>query len=621
MLDIYEQPLLNSVTESSGYALQPQHIKVPLRPHQLAMIHAIHKKEHDCVNGFHINDETHYSQMGILGDKVGSGKTLMMLGFLSYVKTNPLPNVFSRIHPYSRTTFWSQKPVHVEECSGNTLIIVPHTLFHQWKHAIQQQTTLTFLDVRTTKTIDKVDFLTLIKQRDITLMSNTIIRYYMSETTRNAIQWSRVIFDEVDSIHITSTVEMPPANFYWLITATWPNFLFQGLYIYMSENYLNRRAAAGLHPELVQLLHQDQVTNGNNYYSRYDVKSHSFFSNFLSKHPSRGHLVLRTSTEFMDQSWRCPPIIEQRILCETPISHRIIAQYVNPEIQELLHAGDVQGALEKLGVNNTSQSSLITALCETREKELDRLEKTLAFKETIDYATPAAKELAIQSLKTKITSLKNQIDSLKQRILNVKDEICAICYDEPKLPTFVMCCSRLFCGECIIQCIQRNPSCPMCRTALSYTNLRQIEPDSEKVNTGKPVNEMVIERKPKKKEALLKLITEGKGRFLVFNRYDNPFLEIEGELVDKGIKVATVRGNKDHVSIILKKFEKGEIQVLLMNSMQAGVGMDLVGATHIVLMHSMKSEEERQIVGRAMRLGRTEPLNLVRLLHENEHTV
>jgi SNF2 family DNA or RNA helicase len=623
MLDIYEQPLLNSVTESSGYVLQPQHVKVPLRPHQLAMIRAIHEKEQQCVNGFHVKGETHYSQMGILGDKVGSGKTLMMLGFLSHLKTNPLPNVFSRIHSNSRTTFWSEKPVHVQECSGNTLIIVPHTLFHQWKQAIQQQTTLSFLEVRTTKVIDKADFLTLIKERDITLMSNTIIRHYMSEGGRDLIHWSRVIFDEVDSIHITSTVEMPPANFYWLITATWPNFLFQGLYIYMSENYLNRRAAIGLHPELVSLLHQDQVTNGNNYYSRYDVKSHSFFSEFLSKHPNRGHLVLRTSTPFMDQSWRCPATVEQRIICESPISHRIIAQYVNAEIQELLHAGDIQGALEKLGVNNTSQSSLITALCDTREKELDRLVKTLAFKETMEYASAAAKELAIQSLKSKITSLKNQIDSLKQRILHVKEEICAICYDEPKIPTFVMCCSRLFCGECIIQCIQRSPSCPMCRTALSFENLRQIESDDNTKPT-KPVNEMVVEKKPKKKEALLKLITDGasaKGRFLVFNRYDNPFLEIEGELLEKGIKVATVKGNKDHVSIILKKFEKGEIQVLLMNSLQAGVGMDLVGATHIVLMHAMRSEEERQIVGRAMRLGRTEPLNLVRLLHDNEQTI
>lgn len=618
MLEVYEQPLLNSVTEASGYAIQPVDIKIPLRPHQLAMVNAMYEKERSCVEGFHINGEIHHSQLAILGDKVGSGKTLMVLGYISNLKRNPQTNIFSRIHNMSQETFWSEKPVYTHECSGNTLIIVPHTLFHQWKFAIQQQTSLSFFEVKTTKALDKADFMTLVKERDITLMSNTIIKQFMADTTRDRIQWSRVVFDEVDSIQFTSTVPMPKANFYWLVTATWANVLFQGLYMYLSNTFLSQRAA-NLHPDLVTLLHQDQVTNGTNYYSRYDVKSHNFFHGFLSKHPNRGHLVLLTNSAFMEQSWKSPPIVEERIHCESPISHRIIAQYVNSEIQELLHAGDIQGALEKLGVNNTSQSSLISALTETREKELDRLKKTLSFKEGIDYATPQAKDVAISSLKTKITSLKEQISSLKQRILNVKDEICAICFEDPKTPTFVMCCSRLFCGGCIIQCIQRNPHCPLCRSALGYQNLRQVGLDTDEIKEEENKDVIVPIRKPKKKEALLKLIKDTKkGRFLVFNRYDNPFLEIEGELLELGFRVATVKGNKDHVSSILKQFEKGEIQILLMNSTQAGAGMDLKSATHIVLMHMMRKEEERQIVGRAIRLGRVEPLTLVRLLHDNE---
>jgi len=620
MLEVYEQPLLHAVTDTSGYAIQPLEIKVALRPHQLAMIHAMSEKEKGCVDGFQINGETHFSQMAILGDKVGSGKTLTTLGYIANKKLNPITSVFRRLHDKSQTAFWSQKPVHQTDCSGGTLIIVPHTLFHQWKYAIQQQTTLSFFEVKTTKALEKIDFNHLIKTRDVTLMSNTIIKTFMTSEQRHLLQWSTVIFDEVDSIQFTSTVPMPQANFYWLITATWPNLMFQGLYMYMSNLFLAQRAAAGLHPDLVELLHQDQVTNGSNHYSRYDVKSANFFSDFLSKHPARGRLVLRTNTAFMEQSWRSPPVVETRIQCETPISHRIIAQYVNAEIQELLHAGDIQGALEKLGVNNTSQSSLITALCDTREKELDRLEKTLVFKESMEYATPQAKEIAINSLKTKINSLKQQIASLKQRILHVKDEICAICFDEPKVPTFVLCCERLFCGACIINCIQRNPSCPLCRSPLDYKRLKQL--DTENTSDSSAPLEVAQPKNPKKKDALLKLITETQnGRFLVFNRYDNPFLEIEGELMARGIRVATVKGNKDHVSNTLKQFEKGEIQVLLMNSMQAGVGMDLKSASHVVLMHAMKSEEERQIVGRAIRLGRNEQLNLIRLLHEGEEHI
>jgi SNF2 family DNA or RNA helicase len=618
MLEVYEQPLIHAVTDTSGYAVQPPEIKVPLRPHQLAMIHAMQEKQRDCIEGFQVNNETHYSQSAILGDKVGSGKTLTTLGFIAHRKLNPITSVFRRIHDRSQTTFWSQKPVNILECSGNTLIIVPHTLFHQWKFAIQQQTTLSFFEVKTTKALEKTDFNELIKTRDVTLMSNTIIRNFMNGENRHLLQWSTVIFDEIDSIHFTSTVPMPKANFYWLITATWPNIIFQGLYMYISNTYVSQRASS-LHPELIDLLHQqNQVTNANSYYSRYDVKSAHFFSGFLSKHPSRGYLVLRTNSKFMEQSWRSPPIVETRIICETPVSHRIIAQFVTPEIQELLHAGDIQTALEKLGVNNTSQSSLITALCETREKELDRLEKTLAFKETMDYSTPQAKEQAITILKNKINSIKEQIATLKQRILHVQDEICAICFEEPKVPTFVLCCERLFCGACIINCIQRNPSCPLCRASLDYKRLRQLEKDENSVKK----EEVIQPKNPKKKEALLKLITETQGgKFLVFNRYDNPFLEIEGDLLERGIRVATVKGNKDHISNTLRQFEKGEIQVLLMNSMHAGVGMDLKSATHVVLMHLMKTEEERQIIGRAIRLGRTEQLNLVRLLHEGEERI
>jgi hypothetical protein len=55
--------------------------------------------------------------------------------------------------------------------------------------------------------------------------------------------------------------------------------------------------------------------------------------------------------------------------------------------------------------------------------------------------------------------------------------------------------------------------------------------------------------------------------------------------------------------------------------MQSGAGIDLKSATHIVLMHIMKREEEQQIVGRAIRLGRNEQLNLIRLVHNGEERI
>ena len=614
LLDLYQYPITHSLNETTGLAPQPAEIKVSLKPHQLTMIQAMKERETQCIDGFTIGDEVHYSQFAVLGDKVGSGKTLMMLGHLAQMKREQQPALFRRVHHQSSTSFWSVRPVCTYECSGNTLIIVPHTLFHQWKQAIQMQTTLSFLEVRTTKTFERPDFLQLIKARDITLMSNTALKVFLNDAFFRELQWKRIVFDEVDTMTLTSTTPMPHANFYWLITASWANLLFSGHYMYITESYLARNASL-IHPDLLSILQQEQLTNSSNYYARYDVKSRLYFEKFLSSHPSRGHLILRNSDSFMNQSWRAATVNETRILCDSPMSHRIVANFVTPEIQELLHAGDTQGALERLGVNNTSKASLIEVVCESREKDLDRLRKTLAYKETIEYTTPQAKEAALVSLRTKITSLETQICNLRERITNAQQEMCAICFEEPKIPTFVMCCNRLFCGVCILEWLKRSSTCALCRANLDYKSLKQLSDESPKEKR----DIFIQPKKPKKREALLDIIKGQKGgKFLVFNRYDNPFIEIEEELRELGYKVAVVRGNKDHISHMLEQFASGDVQILLMNSTHAGVGMDLKMATHIILMHAMRKEEEKQIVGRAIRLGRTEPLALYRLLHENE---
>jgi murein DD-endopeptidase MepM/ murein hydrolase activator NlpD len=39
---------------------------------------------------------------------------------------------------------------------------------------------------------------------------------------------------------------------------------------------------------------------------------------------------------------------------------------------------------------------------------------------------------------------------------------------------------------------------------------------------------------------------------------------------------------------------------------------------YVILLHKMTDEEERQIMGRAYRMGRTEPLEVFQLLHKSE---
>ena len=258
----------------------------------------------------------------------------------------------------------------------------------------------------------------------------------------------------------------------------------------------------------------------------------------------------------------------------------------------------------------------IDAVTKEREKELDRLRKTLAFKETMEYATPQAKTQALESLQAKISSVQQQISSFKERLESVQIEECPICYDDPKQTSAMLtpCCHRIFCGSCILQSLSRTTACPMCRGNIKTNELIKLVKDKKEKKVKK--DETKLLSKPKQ---LLKFLKENpEARVLVFSRYDNPFVSLERDCEEQGISYHTLRGNKDVIAATIKSFEKGEKRVLFLPTHSMGAGLNLVSATHVILLHAMTPEEEKQAVGRAYRLGREEPLTIVRLLHQDE---
>jgi SNF2 family DNA or RNA helicase len=55
-----------------------------------------------------------------------------------------------------------------------------------------------------------------------------------------------------------------------------------------------------------------------------------------------------------------------------------------------------------------------------------------------------------------------------------------------------------------------------------------------------------------------------------------------------------------------------------MNTQHFGSGLNLENTTDMVLFHKIDTENEKQVIGRAQRYGRKEPLNVHYLLYENE---
>ena len=169
----------------------------------------------------------------------------------------------------------------------------------------------------------------------------------------------------------------------------------------------------------------------------------------------------------------------------------------------------------------------------------------------------------------------------------------------------------------------RNPECPLCRgkiTPASCTKLLRTDLSANAIVDGgavaAPTHE--LEKKP---QALLRLLRENpNGRFLIFSRYDNPFDTIETAIEGMGLVVKQLKGNKDAIAATIKSFDSGAIRCLLLNSRFAGSGLNIIGATHVVLLHAMTHEEEKQILGRAYRMGRKGPLEFVKLLNKDEES-
>lgn len=619
----------HSLTATAPRTPAPQQIKIPLKDHQEALLHEMEQREqnlragHQCADG-----TTLYSRFAILGDAVGAGKSLTVLSYIARMKGRQLqspPYIHKSSTPYLYS-LWDANPVAAAPNTSitSTLIVIPHQLYRQWADYIKNQTTLTVAMCKTRRFFADADKAVAdISGADAVLVSNTLYQTLQDFAADHRIHWARIFIDEVDTIEIPANRSPLIADFTWFVTATWaPIISVQNMYL--TANTLDYFVSRGdinldtVHDDfkrhiLVPALQTARQSNSLLFEKQWQAIN--FFKPFLTTHPNRHHLVVRTTDAFREASLALPEYSHTVIRCRASLQHRLINALLAPRVQEMLHAGDVQGAFRELGVEETAEMTLVDAVMMNQKKELTRLEQTYAFKQGLEYASAAAKTAALESLGTKIASLKAQIAAFEERVKEIDTQTCSICLDNPASPVCVPCCKQIMCGACILQWLSTRAVCPMCREPLTVRALRRIT--KEKAAAAVPSADTGLLRKS---ETLLKVIREEPaGKFIVFSRYENPFDGIAADLAALNIDVEQVNGNKDMVHGILKRFREGQTRVLLLNLDNFAAGLNLEAATHIILYHGgLSGIERQQIIGRAQRLGRTTPLKVVQLLHENE---
>jgi hypothetical protein len=621
MADVYTNSL---TTDSPRVDVAVDSLKVNLRSHQQAVLAAMENKEQQLLKGLDCSGEILYSSYGILGDSVGVGKSLMVMGHIARLKTiPPLESSYSMGRNSTNKVFSLKHNYFTDLSEANCLVIVPHTLFRQWADYIKKQSNLKGLLLDKKNSLKTDTFLQDVMASDVVLVSNTLYKEFSVWQRDNDIRWKRVFVDEADTIHMVNGYPKPEARFTWFITASWMNILFSNETLYIHKTSLHTNVFGDNAPYSFLKPHFDEMYRSTRPYDyiRYNMTSYNFFRDLVNHdHILRGNLVIRCNDTFIQESISLPPLTRINILCRIPITQRIVSQAIPADIQQLLHGGDVTGAIQALGVKAEDTTSLIDAVTKNLQKELIRLKATYEFKAALEYSTPQSKETALSSLATKMKEKEEAIKNIQERIDGFKDEMCPICYDDPAEPIITPCCSRIFCGKCILLCYTRNPTCALCRTPFQLKDLTKVVSNKEETaivdsNTGTNPEDM-LEKKP---ETLMRLFRDNpEGRFLVFSRYDNPFTAMETAIEGVGVNVKQLKGNKDAIASTLRAFQSGDIRCLLLNSHYAGSGLNITAATHVVLLHAMTHEEEKQILGRAYRMGRTGPLQFIRLLHSDE---
>lgn len=457
--------------------------------------------------------------------------------------------------------------------------------------------------------------------------------------------FQRVIVDEVDSIRVPAFPYCYSKQI-WYISSSINNLLYpfgRQIYDYAQEIY--RDVSTGI--------------KGTGFLREILVKMFNSRSHCNPRLDTYRGLfnIIRNSNKFIEYSIRIPEPIINYLECFTPAHLHAIKGAIDKEALKAFNAGDTAKAIEILGCKGGTEVEIIDQITDNLNKDKEQtikkrdekqiqlieIQANLEAKRTelvvqntlplelvnIEVATTLQDEITIlvknrknvkaliKSYKNKVETFESKIRGIKERISDVEHKSCPICYCDFSEPSITPCCQNIFCIECITMALSTSSKkeCPLCRATIDIKNVNLI------INDQIPKPEIDEHKLPTKLERLIKLVTDNPDkRYMIFSEYDASLDAIKGDLDDKDISFSGIKGSTSTIDNIINKFRDKEFKVLLLNARHFGAGLNLQFTDEIIIYHRMAPDLEKQVIGRAQRLGRTEPLVINYLCYDNEYS-
>lgn len=582
--------------EDSEVAEQPDRlIGIVLKPHQLRALHRCREMEDLDLHA--LNDVPGVfmrTSIGIYGDGVGAGKSHVMLALIAGDK-NSVKASSTSLRTFADGRIQLSELEYMRSIK-TTLVVIPHILAMQWERYIQTlaRAGMKTLIVSRMKAIDKLS-VSDIGEYDLILVTNSFYDNIAHLFTFRGVKLRRVIIDEADTIAISSSMSIK-ASFTWFVTASYGNLVFpMGNMRYEVLLRQNVSTAKGIaHQGFIRML-------------------------FTTLHNtmSRGHfkrIIVKNSDHSVQMSMTNKQVTHVMVASLTPHSIRVLTGVVDRIVMECLNAGDVAAAIEQIAPENRhTEQNVVGIMAESYTLKMVTVEEQIE-KMRLE-CEPNEAEMARLSLI--VTDLQNKISCMRSRLLD--DDICCICLESTRINAVVPCCATKMCLECVARWVMQKSSCVLCRRPLTFSDLHVIEPEGTLVKLPKTVDsDMYGVHYSKMQNLEVILRTHSGAKALIYSNHDKSFEDICACLTRLGKTYDYIRGGHRQISNTVEAYKDNRIDVLLINATHYGSGLNLENTTDIMMFHALNTEIEKQVVGRAQRMGRTCDLRVWHLLHENE---
>ena len=597
------------LTEISGRIEHPNDINITLKDHQLAMIKRCYEIE-----------EINISKMGIMSDKPGTGKTFAILGLIYTSNKNP------------------------------NIIIVPQNIINQWCNSINQ---FSNGKLKYKKITEYSELLNLYDTNYCTTLSNyhilitTSLYYNMLATTMisNNILVERVFFDEIDSISSFLINEIN-ANFIWFISASfhydemgiYKNKIDENLLPYITcncdENFINncmKLPNQNIYKIICKNIYLDDIFQGVLSREEYKLLNAMDYSRLKKKFCNK---IAQNEKEALDYLVKDKlDIIEMETIRIDDLSKQIQNNYINDKRLIILEK-QLEKSKKSLEENNDKLNLLRERLKENNycplcyndfngKKILTNCCKNVVCNDcTNNWFNNMKKENCIWC-NTKDIKFEDYV-ILKEESNNT----CRLCnkeYESINDKYYSNCCKKDVCRNCIKEWyhVMLKDSCLVCsKDEITYDDfMNEKEHEEMKLNEKSGIK---YTRKTKIEfmEYFIRTKIYAQCKVIICSSYIRIFNDIKSLLNKYNIKYKELDdGNIYSINKSINEYNYGNINVLLLNSNLFGCGLNLQCTTDILFLHKTEIELEKQIIGRAQRMGRKDNLNIWYLMHNNENII